>query len=136
MSLFSPNSELKSSVSVKRPWLTIIGIGEDGRAGLSAAALTALDGAEFVIGGARHLDLAAPATAQTHTWPIPFSDGYAMILNRRGHSTCVLATGDPFHYGVGAELARLIPPDEIISFPQPSASPPRAWAGHCPIAIA
>jgi precorrin-6Y C5,15-methyltransferase (decarboxylating) len=106
---------------VKRPWLTIIGIGEDGRAGLSAAALTALDGAEFVIGGARHLDLAAPATAQTHTWPIPFSDGYAMILNRRGHSTCVLATGDPFHYGVGAELARLIPPDEIISFPQPSA---------------
>jgi precorrin-6Y C5,15-methyltransferase (decarboxylating) len=121
MSLFSPNSEAKSSASVDRPWLTIIGISEDGRAGLSAAALAALDGAEFVIGGARHLELVAPVSAPTHTWPVPFSDGYAMLLNRRGQPTCVLATGDPFHYGVGAEIARLIPANEIISFPQPSA---------------
>jgi precorrin-6Y C5,15-methyltransferase (decarboxylating) len=106
---------------VNRPWLTIIGIGENGRAGLSAAALAALDGAEFVIGGARHLDLAAPLSARTLTWPSPFSDGYAMILERQGQPTCVLATGDPFHYGVGAELARRIPTNEIVSFPQPSA---------------
>ena len=46
------------------PWLTIIGIGEDGRAGLSPAALAALDRAEFVIGGARHLALAAPLAAR------------------------------------------------------------------------
>jgi precorrin-6B C5,15-methyltransferase / cobalt-precorrin-6B C5,C15-methyltransferase len=104
-----------------RPWLTIIGIGEDGRAGLSPAALTALDRAELVIGGARHLDLAAPLAAQTFTWPSPFAKGYSMILARRGQPTCVLATGDPFHYGVGAELARLISVDEIVSFPQPSA---------------
>ena len=44
-----------------------------------------------------------------------------MILARRGRPTCVLATGDPFHYGVGAELARLVPADEIVCFPQPSA---------------
>lgn len=44
-----------------------------------------------------------------------------MVLARRGQSTCVLATGDPFHYGVGAELARLIPTDEIVCHPQPSA---------------
>ena len=44
-----------------------------------------------------------------------------MILARRGQPTCVLATGDPFHYGVGAELARLVPADEIVCFPQPSA---------------
>lgn len=103
------------------PWLTIIGIGEDGRAGLSSAALAALDRAEFVIGGVRHLALVAPLSAQTQTWPSPFSDGYSMILARRGQPTCVLATGDPFHYGVGAELARLIPADEIVCFPQPSA---------------
>jgi precorrin-6Y C5,15-methyltransferase (decarboxylating) len=96
-------------------------MGEDGRAGLSAAALAALDGAELVIGGARHLDLAAPLSARTLAWPSPFSDGYKMVLERRGQPTCVLATGDPFHYGIGAELARLIPAGEIISFPQPSA---------------
>ncbi|MBQ0823811.1 precorrin-6y C5,15-methyltransferase (decarboxylating) subunit CbiE [Microvirga sp. HBU67558] len=103
------------------PWLTIVGIGEDGRAGLSRAALAALDQAEVVIGGARHLALAAPVTAETITWPSPFADGYAMILARRGRPTCVLATGDPFHYGVGAELARLIPAGEITCFPHPSA---------------
>lgn len=105
----------------KAPWLTIIGIGEDGRAGLSPAALAALDRATFVIGGARHLELAAPLSAQAQTWPSPFAQGYPMVLARRGQPTCVLATGDPFHYGVGAELARLIPAAEIVCHPQPSA---------------
>ncbi|WP_425523167.1 precorrin-6y C5,15-methyltransferase (decarboxylating) subunit CbiE [Microvirga splendida] len=117
---FSPKSEAESSMT-KAPWLTIIGIGEDGRAGLSPASLAALDRAEFVIGGARHLELAAPLSMQAQTWPSPFAEGYPMILARRGQPTCVLATGDPFHYGVGAELARLVPADEIVCHPQPSA---------------
>ncbi|WP_262027042.1 precorrin-6y C5,15-methyltransferase (decarboxylating) subunit CbiE [Microvirga sp. Mcv34] len=104
-----------------RPWLTIIGIGEDGRAGLSPAALAALDGAALVIGGTRHLELAAPLVCRFQPWPSPFAEAYALILARRGEPTCVLATGDPFHYGVGAELARLIPAEEIACFPQPSA---------------
>jgi precorrin-6Y C5,15-methyltransferase (decarboxylating) len=108
-------------MATNRPWLTIIGIGEDGRAGLSLAALAALDRAEFVIGGTRHLDLASPLSAQALTWPSPFADGYPLILARRGRPTCVLATGDPFHYGVGAELARLVPVEEIACFPQSSA---------------
>lgn len=103
------------------PWLTVIGIGEDGRAGLSPAAQAALDRAEFVIGGARHLALAAPLAAETLTWPSPFADGYPLILARRGRPTCVLATGDPFHYGIGAELARLVPAEEMTCFPQASA---------------
>ncbi len=105
----------------RAPWLTIIGIGEDGRAGLSPAALAALDRAVYVIGGARHLALAAPLSAQTQIWPSPFAEGYPMILARRGQPTCVLATGDPFHYGVGAELARMIPLEDIVCYPQPSA---------------
>jgi precorrin-6Y C5,15-methyltransferase (decarboxylating) len=106
---------------VARPWLTLIGIGEDGRAGLSPAALAALDAAELVIGGARHLALAAPLTAETRPWPSPFAEAYPAILARRGRPTCILATGDPFHYGIGAEIARLVPADEIRGFPQPSA---------------
>jgi len=103
------------------PWLTIIGIGEDGRAGLSPAALAALDEASFVVGGTRHLELAAPLTGHAQPWPSPFAEAYALILARRGQPTCVLATGDPFHFGVGAELARLVPAEEIACFPQPSA---------------
>jgi precorrin-6B C5,15-methyltransferase / cobalt-precorrin-6B C5,C15-methyltransferase len=110
-----------SSPAVPRPWLSILGVGEDGRQGLSNAALEVLDAAEFVVGGARHLRLVQPIAAQTLAWPTPLSDAYATIVERRGRPTCVLATGDPFHYGVGAELARLMPGDEIVCYPLPSA---------------
>jgi len=98
-----------------------VGLGEDGRAGLSAAALGALERATLVVGGARHLALAGPFKAPTLAWPSPMAEGYGAVLARRGEAVCVLATGDPFNHGVGAELARLIPPDEIVCHPQPSA---------------
>jgi precorrin-6Y C5,15-methyltransferase (decarboxylating) len=98
-----------------------VGIGEDGRMGLSPAALAALDTAEFVVGGTRHLALAGPLAAQKFPWPSPIAAGYEAILARRGRPTCVLATGDPFHFGVGAELARFISADEIVCLPHPSA---------------
>lgn len=102
-------------------WLSIVGIGEDGRSGLAPAAAAALDAAQVVYGGRRHLALAAPLDAETRTWPSPIHDAYPEILARRGRPTCILATGDPFHYGIGAEIARLVPPAEIHAFPQPSA---------------
>lgn len=114
-----PLSSARGSSSI--PWLFVVGIGEDGRAGLSPAAAASLDRAGLVIGGRRHLELAAPLCAETLAWPSPLSDAYPAILARRGQPTCVLATGDPFHYGVGAELARLVPADEIAAYPQPSA---------------
>jgi precorrin-6B C5,15-methyltransferase / cobalt-precorrin-6B C5,C15-methyltransferase len=112
------SSRLEAAAS---PWLTIVGIGEDGRAGLSSPALQALDAAEVVVGGRRHLALAAPFRGNPIAWPSPMAEGYAAILAERGRRVCVLATGDPFHYGVGAELARLIPAEDIICFPQASA---------------
>jgi precorrin-6Y C5,15-methyltransferase (decarboxylating) len=124
MVAFSNTAERVSSGSepVALPWLTLVGIGEDGRAGLAPGARRALDKAEMVVGGRRHLALAGPfLNAQQLTWPSPLSNAYPEILAARGGRVCVLATGDPFHYGVGAELARLIPPGEIACFPQPSA---------------
>lgn len=118
MKAFSPEPDRLSSGS---PWLTIVGIGEEGRAGLSPAAARALDAASLVVGGRRHLALAAPLAAETLAWPSPIHDAYPAILARRGQPTCVLATGDPFHYGIGAELARLVPAAEIVCFPQASA---------------
>lgn len=103
------------------PWLAVVGIGEDGRDGLSPAARAALDGAQVVYGGRRHLALAAPLMVEARPWPSPISDAYDAILAQRGRPTCLLATGDPFHYGVGAEIARLVPAREIRAFPQASA---------------
>jgi precorrin-6Y C5,15-methyltransferase (decarboxylating) len=115
------SGERLSSRPSTGPWLSIVGIGEDGRAGLIPAAAAALDAARVVYGGRRHLALAGPLDAETRPWPSPIHDAYPEILARRGAPTCILATGDPFHYGIGAEIARLVPPAEFRAFPQPSA---------------
>lgn len=103
------------------PWLSIIGIGEDGRNGLSLAARTSLDQARLVVGGRRHLALAQPLTAETMTWPSPLADAMPAILARRGEPVCVLASGDPFFHGVGTLLAASISPDEFTCHPAPSS---------------
>ena len=102
-------------------WLTLIGIGEDGRDGLSPAALRIIDRANFIMGGERHLELIGKTDPKTRVWPKPFEQGIETILARRGQDTVVLASGDPFFYGVGATLARHIPPEEILTLPAPSA---------------
>ncbi len=114
-------SDAAEPLSSVAPWLAIVGIGEDGRDGLSPAARAALDGARVVYGGRRHLALAAPLDAEARHWPSPISDAYPGILARRGRPTCLLATGDPFHFGIGAEIARIVPARELRAFPQPSA---------------
>jgi precorrin-6Y C5,15-methyltransferase (decarboxylating) len=120
MTLFSPETGGLSSAG-QEPWLCLVGIGEDGRAGLSAAAVAALDDAELVIGGARHLALVAPVRGRTQTWPSPLSAAIPAILALRGQKVCVLATGDPLHYGVGVNLAAGIPAGEMRVFPHSSA---------------
>ena len=102
-------------------WLTLVGLGEDGRAGLSPRALAALAGAALVVGGKRHLALAAPLTCETMAWPSPIDQAVPHVLARRGSPVVVLATGDPFHYGVGTLLSQHVAPAEIASIPQPSA---------------
>lgn len=104
-----------------QPWLTVVGLGEDGRDGLSPAANNALAQAALVVGGARHLALVAPLGCETLAWPSPMDQAYAPILARRGEKVVVLASGDPFFYGVGSVLARFIPAEEMTCLPAPSA---------------
>ncbi len=104
------------------PWLSIVGIGEDGALGLSPAACALIRAADRVFGGARHLALAGDLITGTATpWPSPFADGIAAVLAARGQKVCVLASGDPFLHGVGATLARHVPAQEMRVIPAPSA---------------
>lgn len=103
-------------------WLALIGIGEDGLAGLSNAAKAFLQGAELVVGGKRHLMLARDAIrGKQLPWPTPIHEAFPEIAARRGRPVAVLATGDPFFYGIGKQLVDIVPVDEIICLPQPSA---------------
>jgi len=99
------------------PWLTIIGIGEDGLAGLSVASRNALEKAETVFGGERHLKLAA-IDGRGKPWPVPFEAN--CVLSCRGRPTVVLASGDPFWHGAGRSLAAHLEQGEWIAHPAPS----------------
>ena len=103
------------------PWLSIVGIGEDGMAGLSAAARALVDGAEVLVGAERHHAMVDGDAWERLIWPSPIADLIPEIERRRGRAVCVLATGDPMFYGIGATLARRIPIDEMTVVPAPSA---------------
>jgi precorrin-6B C5,15-methyltransferase / cobalt-precorrin-6B C5,C15-methyltransferase len=103
--------------SVRR-WLAIIGIGEDGLNGISHAARALIAQAALVVGGRRHLSLAHQAiVGETMCWPSPPQAAFPSILARRNSAVCVLATGDPFFYGIGSMLAQHVPLDEMICLP-------------------
>ncbi len=53
-------------------WLHVVGIGEDGMAGLSSAARAVVEGAEVIVGGERHHHLSDAVTAERIGWPSPF----------------------------------------------------------------
>lgn len=113
------SGNLKPSVM---PWLSVVGIGEDGWAGLAATAQVRIENAEHVIGGARHLAMLPAIAGQSREhWPSPLLDVIDGLCARRGRPVAVLATGDPCWFGVGATLARYIAPEEMIVLPQPSA---------------
>jgi precorrin-6Y C5,15-methyltransferase (decarboxylating) len=105
-----------------KKWLSIIGIGEDGVAGLSPIALSCLDKAKIIFGGERHLSmLPADDNSQKIPWKSPFPISITEIISRRGEAVCILASGDPLCYGVGATILKDIPISEITIIPAPSA---------------
>jgi precorrin-6B C5,15-methyltransferase / cobalt-precorrin-6B C5,C15-methyltransferase len=117
---FADTQPLDSAASPR--WLSIVGIGEDGVAGLSPVARGLIGAAEIVFGGRRHLGLAAPLIrGAARPWPVPFAGAADEVIGHRDRQICVLASGDPFHYGIGSVLARRIEAREMTVVPAPSA---------------
>ncbi|TCL68428.1 precorrin-6y C5,15-methyltransferase (decarboxylating) subunit CbiE [Rhizobium sp. BK251] len=113
-------SEISSS-STQR-WLTLIGLGEDGPDGLGDEAKRLIAAAPIVFGGERHLQLVGPLlNGEARRWLSPFEKSIEIILARRGKPVVVLASGDPFLFGVGATLSRHVSAAEMHVLPAPSA---------------
>src|SRR6185312_1868081 len=110
------------AICTARRWLSIVGIGEDGVQGLSTVARQLVGSAELVVGGARHLELANELIrGRRLAWPSPIGDAFPEIARYRGRPVAVLASGDPFHFGVGKQIATFVPADEFVCLPRPSA---------------
>ena len=102
-------------------WLNVIGVGEDGIEALPRALQTLIERAELIVGGERHLAMAAQARAEKKSWASPLSLTLDDIWSRRGKPVVVLATGDPMHFGIGVALARRVPAEEMAVHPHISA---------------
>lgn len=108
--------------------IDVVGIGDDGPAGLAPAAVALVAGAAVLIGGRRHLELFAPVDGQErHAWPAPLRPGLAQMLERVGARTAppgrlvALASGDPLLSGIGATLIGLLGRDQVRIHPAPSS---------------
>ncbi|MEC8037185.1 MAG: SAM-dependent methyltransferase, partial [Pseudomonadota bacterium] len=106
-----------------RPWLSVIGLGPEGEAGLTAGALAALGEATHVVCAERHAGLlpeALLAGKTIHHWPA-WHQAEAVLRPLEGQSVAVLGTGEPFHFGVGTSLVRWFGIGALRVFPASSA---------------
>lgn len=103
--------------------VTVVGIGADGWGGLPEASRTALREAEAVLGGVRQLELLpAECRGERVAWPSPLRPAVPRLLAAyAGRRLAVLASGDPFHYGVGRALAEEAGPGGLRVLPHPSS---------------
>ncbi|MBO9449874.1 precorrin-6y C5,15-methyltransferase (decarboxylating) subunit CbiE [Tropicibacter sp. R16_0] len=109
-----------SDIPFEKPWLTVIGLGEDGLDGLSPASRQVLDAAEVIMAPPRHLSLVPQGQQERVEWPVPYADGFTKLLDLRGRQVVVLASGDPFWFGAGSVIARNLAPGEWTARPGPS----------------
>jgi len=102
-------------------WLHVVGIGEDGLAGLSPAARATLDAAEVLVGGKRHLAFVPGTAVERIVWKSPLAATLDVIAALRGKRVVVLASGDPMWFGAGATLAHRFSADEMAVLPHVSS---------------
>ena len=103
------------------PWLSVIGIGEDGMTGLGSTARALVENAEVLVGGSRHLAFVPESAQERIAWPSPMSDMLEQIDRFRGRAVVILASGDPLWFGVGRKILERIPISEVTVIPSPSA---------------
>jgi precorrin-6Y C5,15-methyltransferase (decarboxylating) len=99
--------------------VTVVGIGADGWSGLDAARREAIEAADVILGGERHLELIpAGITAARVSWPHPLRDGLPTLLDaHRGRRIVALASGDPLVAGIATTFIDLLGADAVEVIP-------------------
>ncbi|MDN5718012.1 MAG: precorrin-6y C5,15-methyltransferase (decarboxylating) subunit CbiE [Janibacter sp.] len=99
--------------------IDVVGIADDGWAGLDDGRRGLVERASTVIGGQRHLDLVADhvaAGAEIVRWPSPLRAALPALLERVGDAV-VIASGDPLRSGIGTTLVELLGADRVRIHP-------------------
>ncbi len=108
--------------AARRRAVTLVGIGDDGCVGLSSRAANAVARAAVLAGGERHLAFFPQFTGER----VVLKSGLAAALDRvaslaEEHSVCVLASGDPLFFGIGARVIARLGAEHVEVIPQPAS---------------
>lgn len=103
--------------------ITVVGIGADGWSGLDAVRREAIEAADVLVGGQRHLALIpGGVAAERISWPHPLRDGLPTLLDaHQGRRIVALASGDPLVAGVATTLIELFGPGDVEILPAVSS---------------
>jgi precorrin-6Y C5,15-methyltransferase (decarboxylating) len=105
--------------------IRIVGVGDDGLAGLGEQARATLARARTIYGGTRQLGMVPGTSARTVNLSTGYQDALdELVSGRCGNDAVVLASGDPLLFGIGSTLARhfgAATPDRIEVIPHPSS---------------
>ena len=93
--------------------ITVVGIGEDGLEGLAPAARKVVEDADVLVGGDRHLSKVLEEGQERLDWTDGFEAAFDAIEIFEGKRVVILASGDPLHFGVGANVVRRFGADAI-----------------------
>lgn len=101
----------------------LIGIGDDGPAGLPKKQDDLVRQAQFLAGGERHLSFYPDHPAEKMTVKSNLKELAERLCQGlpRKERMVVLASGDPLFYGVGGFLVKKLPPESIVILPAVSA---------------
>jgi precorrin-6Y C5,15-methyltransferase (decarboxylating) len=102
--------------------VTVVGIGDDGCRGLTSRGLDAVARARWLVGGERQLAFFPEFGGER----IVLKDGLKAALERvaaaaEEQHVCVLASGDPLFFGIGALLVRRLGREHVEFVPHPSS---------------
>jgi precorrin-6Y C5,15-methyltransferase (decarboxylating) len=108
-------------VSARRA-VVVVGIGDDGCASLTSRGASAVASATVLVGGERHLGFFPQFSGEK----VVLKGGLDAALARvatlaEEHTVCVLASGDPLFFGVGARVAERVGADHVEFVPAPSS---------------
>lgn len=100
----------------------VVGIGQEGCLGLSAQAMQAISRAQILVGAERQLAFFPQFNGERIVLKGPLRSILGALVERSAEDTiCLLASGDPLFFGVGALLGSYFEACDLQFFPQPSS---------------
>lgn len=102
--------------------VTVVGLGADGCASLSSRAVSAVARAQVLVGGERQLAFFPQFVGERIVLKAGIDAALTRVAQLANEQTvCVLASGDPLFFGIGARVAKAVGGEHVEFVPTPTS---------------